>query len=82
MAHQVRGGSVRVFQAVEQHVVTGAMGLAVERVVGEVVAAGERPYFGRAEVVRPAAAVQGPVRAQIVVIRRYVTGAAPFCACE
>lgn len=55
------------------------MRLAVERVVGEVVAAGERADLGRTEVVGSTAAVELPVCAEVVVVRRYVSCAAPFC---
>lgn len=77
--HEVRGGGVGGLEAVEQHVVARAVRLAVERVVGEVVPLREGAHLAGAQVVRAAAAVQRPVGAQVVVVGRYVAGAAPFC---
>lgn len=79
VAHELRSGGVGGLEAAEQHVVADAVRLAVERVVGEIVAAREGPHFGGAQVVRAAAAVEPPRRAQIVVVRRDVACAAPFC---
>lgn len=77
--HEMRRGCVGRLEAVEEHVVTGAVRLAVERVVGQVVAAGEGADLGGAQVVGSAAAVEASVRAQVVVVRCYVACAAPLC---
>lgn len=82
VAHEVCGGGVGVLEAVEEHVVAGAVRLAVERVVGEVVAAREGAHLGGAEVMRATTAVQRAVSAQVVVVRRYVARAAPLCTCK
>lgn len=79
--HEVRGGRVGRLQTLEKHVVAGAVRLAVEGVVGEVVASGEGADLAGTQVVRAAAAVQGPVGAQVVVVRRDVARPAPFSAC-
>lgn len=80
VSHDLCCWGVGRFEAVEEHVVASAVRLAVERVVGEVVAAREGAHLGGAEVVGAAAAVQPPVRAQVVVIRGDVASTAPFCA--
>lgn len=80
VSHEVSGGGIGGLEAVEEHVVAGAMRLAVERIVGEVVPAGEGAHFGGTQVVRTAAAVQATIRAQVVVVRGYVARTAPFCA--
>lgn len=79
VSHEVRGGGVGRLEAIEEHVIAGTVRLAVQRVVGEVVAAGEGADLGGAEVVRAAAAVQASVCAQVVVVCSYVTSAAPLC---
>lgn len=78
----MRSGGVSGLQAVEEHVVALAVGLAVDGVVREVVAVGEGADLGGAEVVSSAAAVEAPVRAQVVVVRCDVARAAPLCACR
>lgn len=79
VSHEVWGGGVGGLEAIEEHVVTSTVRFTVEWVVGEVVAAGEGAHLRGAEVVRAAAAVQAPVRAQVVVVCGYVTRAAPLC---
>lgn len=76
----MRGGGVCCLEAVEEHVVTAAVGLAVDRVVGKVVAAREGAHLRGAEVVGAAAAVEAPVRAEVVVVCCYVACTAPFRA--
>lgn len=78
VSHEMRGGGVGRLEAVEEHVVAGAVRLAIDRVVGEVVPRGEGAHFRGAEVVRAATPVQPPVSAEVVVVRRYVARAAPF----
>lgn len=82
MAHEVSSGGVGGLEAVEEHVVAMAVRLAVDRVVGEVVASGESAHFGRAEVMRATATVQPPVCAQVVVVSGYVACTTPFCTCN
>lgn len=82
MAHEVGGGGVGGFEAIEEHVVAVAVRLAVDRVVGEVVASGEGAHFGGAEVMCATATVQPPVSAQVVVVGRYVACTTPFCTCN
>lgn len=78
--HHLRGGRVRPLQAREQHVVAGAVRLRVQRVVLEAVALLVGAHFGRAQVVRPAAAVHRGLGAQIGVRAGNVAGAAPLGA--
>jgi hypothetical protein len=80
VAHEVRRRRVCGLETVEEHVVASTVGLAVKRVVGEVVALRESPHFAGTQVVCAATAVQPPVSAQVVVVGRYVTSAAPLCA--
>lgn len=57
MAHEVGGRSVGGLEAVEELVIALTVRLAVDRVVGEVVASAEGAHLGRAEVMCAAAAV-------------------------
>lgn len=82
MAHEVSGRGVGGLEAVEEHVVAMAVRLAVDRVVGEVVASSESAHLSGAEVMRATATVQPPVCAQVVVVSGYVTCTTPFCTCD
>lgn len=82
VSHEMWGGRVGGLEAVEEHVVTRAVRLAVQWLVGEVVPAGESLDLGGAEVVRAAAAVQASGRAKVVVVCCYVACAAPLCTCK
>lgn len=73
------GGGVGSLEAIEEHVIAVAVRLAVDRIVGEVVASGEGAHLGGAEVMCATATVQPPVCAQVVVVGRYVPCATPFC---
>lgn len=82
VAHELGGGGVRGLEAVEEHVVAGAVRFAVDGVVGEVVSVREGAHLAGAEVVRAAAAVQRAVGAQVVVVRRDVARSAPLRTCK